>query len=362
MSELPTISREEARDRILSNQGLLVPSSNGLDAVKTCLAVQTQYAASLPIATAARTKKPRAGWEQAALQHGKLVKAWTLRQTIHTQAPEDYQAMIEAFGPARRARYENWMRGSLGIEGRALEALEGKLLDALAQGPLTRKQLHERVPDYKGMPMVGWGLDLMGLSFLGKVVLLTPDKGATLFKRTEPPDIVRPPNEAIGFLAVRYFAAYGPATIHDLASWLGSAMKPLPAAIESVRDRLVAVRVEGVPGEHFISADAPPAPPAKGVRLLAKFDPLVMGYRRRSLFLSPDHHKAVFRPAGQVEATVLENGSIVGTWRLSRMGSKGCLTIYPFAARPIRNRSEVARQVERVRLATGLTGIELEIA
>ena len=57
-----------------------------------------------------------------------------------------------------------------------------------------------------------------------------------------------------------------------------------------------------------------------------------MGHKDKTLFLSDSDKPKVFRPAGQVEATVLSKGVISGTWRTERIGKVLAFKIAPFNA------------------------------
>ncbi len=347
---------------ILRSHGLLTPVAGPIDAVRACVGVQTQYATSLPVGVAARTAKTKKDWDYKALQSGELIKSWTVRSTIHVHTPEDYGLMLEAFGEARRKRFVGWMAKHAAFSDSSLEAAEDRILEALATGPLTRQQIHEQVTEFKGMFMVGWGLDVMGLAYLGKIVLLTPQKGATQFKRIERPEKRWTTQEATIELMRRYFATHGPATLADCVYWAGMSASQAREAFKALRDELQSVEVEGFPGQRFIlkGTEAPLAKPS-GLRLLAKFDPLMMGFRDKTLFLPATVHKEVFRPAGQVEATVLENGKVTGTWRLARSGNRGTVIVHPISPKGSKNETKIERQLVGLKSALGLSEIDFSV-
>lgn len=52
------------------------------------------------------------------------------------------------------------------------------------------------------------------------------------------------------------------------------------------------------------------------VRLLAGFDPLMLGYRKEdNLFLPPEHLRGIFNLAGIVNPAILLRGRVVGKWK-----------------------------------------------
>ncbi|RYG18591.1 hypothetical protein EON82_22440, partial [bacterium] len=69
---------------LLRNQGLSKPLPDPDAALERVVAVQTQYAQSLEIALAVRSRKQLKGWETKALaEAGHLHKSWGLRRTLH---------------------------------------------------------------------------------------------------------------------------------------------------------------------------------------------------------------------------------------------------------------------------------------
>ena len=107
----------------------------------------------------------------------------------------------------------------------------------------------------------------------------------------EPQELVRdwlgappPPmdrEQALGLLARRYLAGHAPAADRDLAKWaglpLGDARRGLAAIAPALADR--------VDGLASLAAEQAPAVP--DLRLLGAFDPLLLGWASRALFLAP---------------------------------------------------------------------------
>jgi hypothetical protein len=332
---VPVIPQEAARRFILDRQGLLTPYSDPLEALRAVVAVQTQYAASLAVALGARCRSLPAGWEAEAFNETRcVVKSWTLRATLHAHRWEDYPTLVGTLQDRLVAHYTRWMTRHLGVDEGGLEALQQRILAALAE-PSARPALHEAVPELQGMPYAGWGADVRGLAYRGQVVLAPAGPGPTRFVHCERwlgPCRPLPAAEATARLLRAYLHAHGPATPADFRYWTLVPASQVRAAFAALRDELAEVRVEGMAGARYLLASDleslradRPAPP---LQLLAKFDPLLMGWKDKSLFLDPAEHARVFRKAGQVEATVLRDGRVAGTWRLLR-GARPRITVEP---------------------------------
>jgi hypothetical protein len=147
---------------------------------------------------------------------------------------------------------------------------------------------------------------------------------------------------------LRYLAAFGPATVADVAKW--SRVTGLRAVVERLRPRLRTFRDEAgrelfdVPGAPFPDPDTP-APP----RFLPEFDNVLLSHADRTRITPADSPRLPL-PAGNGArtGTFLVDGFLRGTWRLA----DGRVRTEPFT--PLRRREAAALDDEAERLRTFL--------
>jgi hypothetical protein len=120
-------------------------------------------------------------------------------------------------------------------------------------------------------------------------------------------------------------------------------------ALQELGDEATPVTIEGLKGTRYVTGSLEVPEDAPKLRLLAKFDPLILSHKEKSLFLPNKHLADVFRKAGQVEAVILSAGIGVGTWRLERRGETAIFRIERW--RELKKREQAALEKEAHRMA-----------
>lgn len=341
----------ETRAELLDRQGLIRGFSDPFEAVRAMVAVQTQYAASLPVSVATRLRIGEPGWEEEHLEPGGgLIKSWSVRHTLHAHLAQDHALILGTIGDRAYRRYVGWMTRHRGID---VSSLESKIENALQDGPLDRRTLHERVPELKEIPGTGWGLDVMGLALRRRVCMV--GRGATQrFALLE----AEPVSPDLPEMFRRYLEGFGPATLHDFAHWTG-----LPLGeVRHLADAEGVERLE-VPGWRGTRYRVPCLSESNqkipAIRMLAKFDTLTLAHRDKTIWLPSDHHSRVFRKAAQVEAVVLSRGIACATWRMSHKGKSLAFQFEPFRPLTKHERSGIEREAARLAKNLGKKGLEI---
>ncbi|MFF3110139.1 winged helix DNA-binding domain-containing protein [Kitasatospora sp. NPDC057904] len=153
------------------------------------------------------------------------------------------------------------------------------------------------------------------------------------------------PAPSLDDLALRYLAAFGPATAADLQKWCG--LSRLGPVLKGLAPRLFTDRDE----HGRVLYDLPDAPrpgpdtPAP-VRLLAPFDNLLLSHADRTRVLADEHKGRVMTQNGLVHPTLLVDGVVAGTWQLTAGQD---VVVRPFA--PLRRADRQAAEAEAKRVA-----------
>jgi hypothetical protein len=353
------ITAEQAERFALARGGISVPFDTPLQAVQSMVAVQAQYAASIPLAIHARCPPAPFTWTDRAIAHERsVVKTWCLRGTLHALATDDLPLITGAFGERYHLAIERVMLRMCGMDATAWRCVERDVLEALAAGPIDRVALHAAVPKLKDVPWAGWGEDVKGLAYQGDLIMVGSKASRPLFARRDNwlPDFHFRPHtrvKCLEQLLMRYLATFGPATLTDFAHWTGLPAATVRETANRAAPLLTPVTVEGRSTPLLArAADAEaltgPLPDAPRVTLLPKFDALVLAWKDPSRVLDGGNRDAVFRPAGQIEAIVLLQGKAAATWRVTRTATTAGFTVAPVGRIGVRARSQVETEFERL--------------
>jgi uncharacterized protein YcaQ len=262
-----------------------------------------------------------------------LTKTWFMRGTLHIIPSQDLPVYHNAL---RRMWFEHHGRyinepGWPSREDRKRK-LYPKIKEALAEKPLRRKELSNRVrvlPADESQPyerlFSAWGGILKETSYLGLTVHGEPCGREACFARLDKwlphvdlNDVSE--TEARRQLLKKYLRGYGPASAQDFACWSGMLTSEANKTIEGSKG-LKQVQLEGsrielwMLEEDFRALEKVDVEAQVPSRLLPKYDSYLMGHKNRSRIIRDEVLRKVYRPVvGEVAAAVLINGRIAATW------------------------------------------------
>jgi hypothetical protein len=307
------------------------PARDPLEVTRRLLAVQGQDPRGARLAIRARSAGLTvADIDRELTERRSLLITWLNRGTLHLVASEDYAWLHALTTPplftasARRLAQEGVPPSDA---ERGVAAIERALI---AEGPLTRAQLGERIAA-AGVRTEGQALvHLLLLAGLRAVAVRGPMVGrenAYVHVRDwlgAPARVDR--ERALAELARRYLAGHGPASARDLAKWAGLPLRDARAGLGAIapqlrerEDGMVALAAGGGP-----TRGRPSPTPSRGrgraveelppPRLLGAYDPVLLGWTSREALLGP--HKRIVTVNGLFRPFALVEGHAVAVWQM----------------------------------------------
>jgi Winged helix DNA-binding domain len=326
---------------------------------------QVQASAELQLATRV-DEITQQDVREALWERRELVKAWTLRGTLHLHPAAElplWYAAARAVWAGEPQELEAWVdpKGELHPPlGRDdVRDIRAAVLDTLDGRCLLREDLAAEVVQRVGPK--AQGRLLSGFAFFGgavlcqgppqgsKITLARPDQWVAGWEEADE-------QESLREVCRRYLRTYGPATPKDFSEWFRSRQfKPAEARalFDSIANELEAVDVEG--HEAFVLAGDTDFPqPEASVRLLAEYDVYVMGFRERDQ-LVPDearrqvaaHGRGKYEGPAGVRFLMID-GIAAGLWERKKRGKRIELQVTPSRKLTGAERAELDTEVERI--------------
>ncbi|CAN5324439.1 winged helix DNA-binding domain-containing protein [soil metagenome] len=298
-----------------------------------------------------------------------LVKAWTLRGTLHLHPANE----LALWFAARRAvtgtspeELEEW-RDPAGVLHRALgadevKAIQAAVWEALDERVLLREELAAEVVKRVG-PKPHKRL-LSGFGFFLDELCQGPPKGNKV-------TFVRPDQWIEGWVSVdeqkalhevcrRYLGTYGPARPVDFREWFALKSADASRLFESHVDELEEVDIEGHRAYVLVGDTAFPEPPQLALRLLPEYDVHVMGFREREqLVPEPVKKQVAAHGRGRYEGPagmrfLLVDGVAAGLWERKKRGRRIEVRVSPARRLTRVQCAQLGEEVERVGAFLGL--------
>lgn len=261
---------------------------DGTDVVRRLVGLQAQDEWIAPYAV--RTRATTGDLKDVAV-------TWAMRGTLHMVCRDDVHWLVDLLGP-RHAALNARRREQVGLTDKLLRHAVPELVDRL---PATRTELLA-VAAAVGVPEGQARAHLLAYAGMTGELCIVDGR----FQRV--PAGRKVPHDRAAELARRYLTGHAPASAEDFAAWSGLSLT---------------VARQAFPAE----VPAVPAGAVPNVRLLGHFDPYLMGYKDRSFALDPAYAKRVQRGGGFVQAVVLLDGRVAGTWARTWRGETMRVTV-----------------------------------
>lgn len=328
--------------------------------------VQAQVQASAELQLAARVGGiVRADVQDALWERRELVKAWTLRGTLHLHPAEElplWFAARRAVSGVGHEGLEAW-RDPAGALHAPLDEAEVKETRAAVREALDGRALLREEIAATVVERVGPGPRarlLSGFAFFFDELCQGPPQGAkiTLARPDQWIDGWQEVDEQVALREVvrRFLSTYGPARPADFRAWFGGrglAAADARALFDSLGDELEEIDVEGHRAS-VLAGDSVFPEPRPSLRLLPEYDGYIMGFREREQ-LVPDaarkqvaaHSRGRYEGPAGVRFVVVD-GVAAGHWERRRRGKRLDLRVTMTRRLTRQERAALAVESERI--------------
>ncbi|MEI6373704.1 MAG: winged helix DNA-binding domain-containing protein [Actinomycetes bacterium] len=299
-----------------------------------------------------------------ALEQRQALRTWPMRGTVHLVPARDARWMVAATG-ARALHSAAGRRVTLGLDDDVVKRAMDVIGDELTGRRMTRSLLLEALAAH-GIPVSGQsGYHLLVFASQGGLIAIAPDVDGeqtfVLLDEWVTNPVTLEGDQALATLAVRYFGSHGPTTVKDFSGWTGLTLTDSRRAVAAAGDALATAEHAGVPvhlDPQLLDARATLSVD-DDVHALPGFDEYLLGYKDRSLMLTPGDFEAVV-PGGNgiFRSTFVRGGRVLGTWTRATKGKKAVVTAIPL--RPLGSRDRHAVEESFLPWAT-FVGVALEV-
>ena len=253
------------------------------------------------------------------LERREVVRVGVMRGTIHLVTADDCLLLRPLVQPVFEGQLQRHSEHGPALRGLDLAPVVEFAREVLEEKPRSGTELRtlfaERFPDLN--PAALTHASQMHLAFVQVPPRGLWGQSAQVRSTTAESWLGRPfvADPSIDAVVLRYFAAFGPASVADVTTWWR--VTGMRAVVERLRPQLVTFRDERG-RELFDLPDAPrpseetPAP----VRFLPEYDNLVLSHDDRTRFFNPADRAALAQGWTIGWGSVLYDGVVRGVWRL----------------------------------------------
>jgi len=319
------LSRRALNRATLERQLLLRRSAMpALDAIEHLVGLQAQQPLNPYTALWSRLERFEPKRLAELLEKRHVVRIVVMRATIHLVSAEDCLLLRPLMQPALDAELARHREYGPAVREMDLEPVLTFARALLAERPLTGPELRASLSE--AFP----GEDATALAYACRnqlALVQVPPRGvwgltAQVTSTTAEAWLGRSltTNASLDDVVLRYFAAFGPASVADIATW--SRLTRLRQVVERLRPRLRSFRDERG-RELFDLPEAPrpdPDTPAP-IRFLPEYDNVLLSHADRSRFYA--ERARLSAVTGPVQGTVLSDGVVCAVWRIERDASAG---------------------------------------
>lgn len=342
---LRELNRATLARQFLLERASLVP----LEAIKRLVALQGQVSNAPYLGLWTRLHSFQRAELTALLTGRQVIRASSLRGTLHILTAQDYLLFHSVLQPALSRQLQLFARQTEGFD---IDRFCAAMRASIQEQPRTGVELRAKMEAFSP----GMGKQHIVDALRMHLALIQPLPAGTWGFTGQPTHIeasawlghpLADPEVGRQQLIVRYLAAFGPASVQDLQKWSG--VTRLSADLEVLRPVLLVFRDEQ--GRELFDLPDAPRPPADTpapVRFLPAFDTLLLSYAERGRIMADAYYHAIFSKNGLISSTFLVDGFVRGVWKVERTTTSATLVIEPFEPLSHQVQNDLQEEGERL--------------
>ena len=336
----------------IQNSGLITPFDNIESCIRNLVGIQSQAQQFGEISILNRVENLKQEDLRQLYDSYDIIKIWGQRMTVHMYSKKDWKVIHQVYAHRNSFIKRGWQENKATLEKLLLEIAQLKTkqkIDKLEIAELIQNIAPHITNEYRDysiiiqstLDAILFGIPQMPQTkhFAHRSVCIDEDDFKAWGSNKE---------QSLHHLLSTYFRFYGPATISDFRHWSGLTQREIQDCFSNLKNELISVSVSGKNYYGYSENLQLSGWENESIKLLGKFDPLFVSFSDKSWIATPEQQKAIWRPAGHVEAVVLINGKLAGTWRYSIKGKKINFSIHPFLRITSSQKKKIAVEAKKI--------------
>ncbi len=303
------------------------------------------WAVGLRMAAATETLVER------ALADRSIIRTWPMRGTLHFVAAADARWMLQVLGPRSLFRNARRLKNEFDLDRAVFSRAEKVIVKALRDGRQLQRDALYQLLDDAGIDTANQrGLHIVFQLAHQQLICFGAREGKqqtfALLDEWIPATRAWTREEALAEAANRYFTSHGPATVRDFAWWSGLTAGDSQEALALAQSGLEHEVIEGRT-YWFAAPRRAPAGPTPRSWLLPAWDEFTVAYKDRSAVIDPAHRTLAVTRNGIINAAMVVDGRVVGSWKRVLRNGQVVITPGPFSPLPKAARAALVPAVRR---------------
>jgi len=318
------------------NSGLIKRNSSSHLCAKQLIGVQAQILSSAGLAIFNRLETYNIDqFKRDLFKDKNLIKLWGQRTTLHLFSKSDWPTICSA-NFTQKSWWSKKVEKKYNNHSKYLELIEQVENYAKDKGEFSRQMIKEKF-NLDNTLLSSWGGIFIDLVAQGIICHTENRNKHSYFAHREYwlDDLIwetKTEEEAKLEILYRYLQNYAPATLNDFAYWAGITLTEAKSLFKKINEYFDEIVIDNEKFQMPISQKSIFNEIANynEIVVLGRFDPILLAYKDKSWLIDNENYKKVWRVAGHIEASIIKDFNIIGTWTYKMKADSITYKIKPF--------------------------------